>query len=1652
MKNILSLLFVFAVIQLAGQTNDNSWKAVNRDGSNFYTIKNQFDSYLQQEYPDSIPKSKLSNIKDYYRTINFWKSRLSIDNDAVSSLPYIESINTFMSQSYCTGTDPANWELVGPSNFPASQQVNGLVTQVLNDPNNPNSYLLSSDYAGIWKNQTSGNTWHNVTDNLHMPGLACSQMIRNPFNPNHIIASTFGGAHFIGMGYGQGLIESFDNGNTWSIMNGFPHQNYPSIEKVIADPNDNNPGDGLTLYAIGDQTLYKSTNTGLAWTVITNLPTINQFTWMSDIEIANNGDMYLTLLSYYSATDGQIFRCHNNTWTDISNLLPNFQRMQLSNPYNGKIFAIVDVPSGSIQVRKIYKTLDYGATWTFVTSGGGLSPGFKKEIEYSPTSGIVYVGDITLICFNENNPVNKISFYPGHMDIRDIVFMETDANGFENTLVATDGGISNVKVKVQNISDYSYTNLNGNFLPIEEFMGLGVCKGSSEIIVAGAVHNSSFKLESGTWSQFGCGDGGDCEINWDNPDIYYSQCNNWMSNSTGTFNYSGTTPHDWYIGMEYELNPNDPYIMYTGRAKEGNNLAKLLIFNEHGGNNGTGLLTIKNAPSDVSKIGAIGVNKNERIFIADWDGNSGTTPYRFAKSPNGGETWIDLSNKSVFKKSGNSWVLYGSLGNVLAWKSVEDIIFNPSDINEMWISIGAMSPGNATGFMRVLHSTDDGETWYDYSENLPPFPVMALEYQLGSNNRLFAGTDAGVYYRDPIMGQWECFSKNLPVCIVTDLDYDPCSKYLYVSTRGRSIFKTLVPFNDNVTLTLPANSNITWDKPVQLATNLIVPANTKLTITSSVYVSKDKKIIIQPSGKLIVNGGKITNQCGNKWSGIEVWGNASANQWPNANGQYQQGYLELNNAVIENAISAVELWSPGNVTKSGGIVKATNTTFRNNNMAVRALYYKNHHPIYTTVEMDYNASFSNCIFEITPAFTGSFYRHIDLDRVKGVKFNGCDFILADGVAGVQAANYGIYSRDAGFNVNAICNSNTVPCSSYDKCNFTGFYKAVSATRADINNYTFSINNAVFSSNTIGVYVNNVKNQTIINSSFAIGNNHSYCSNAQGYGIYLDYSTGFAIEENNFTKSPTAPVAIYYGLNINETKAVDEVYKNNFTGLSYANYSTGKNFLDITAYQGLAYYCNINADNWADFYVAPSNGLPAGIQLSQGDDAHVTGNTFSQNGSLWHFYNGVGLIGYYYCDSHPNENPDDAKIFQVTDKGKPLVNQCPSHYGDPTQSIVMSSQQRQETEQQFANNLTNYNNVKSLYDNLVDGGSTDGTMVDIATAVPSDMWALRSELLGKSPHLSMKVLMEAADKTDVFTESALFDILAANPDELKREELLKYLEDKENPLPAYIIDILRQVATGITYKTVLQQQMALYSQGKSRDAHNMIRCILNDTVLDFTALRNWLDNLGGIRADEQIIASYLEEGNYSAALSLANTLPEFYDLTGTDLTEHGYYMGMLNLMVSLEEAGRSSSDLTSAEVDILNAIAAASTGVAGAEAKSILEANYAQQFVNCPAMAGSASYKSSNVKTDALGKVYHVSITVKPNPANEWAAFDYTLPDIGSVATITIVNASGTTVETLNISGKQGQKLWDTRKIETGIYLYTLKVDGFNRTGKIVISK
>ena len=352
--------------------------------------------------------------------------------------------------------------------------------------------------------------------------------------------------------------------------------------------------------------------------------------------------------------------------------------------------------------------------------------------------------------------------------------------------------------------------------------------------------------------------------------------------------------------------------------------------------------------------------------------------------------------------------------------------------------------------------------------------------------------------------------------------------------------------------------------------------------------------------------------------------------------------------------------------------------------------------------------------------------------------------------------------------------------------------------------------------------------------------------------------------------------------------------------------------------------------------------------------------------------------------------------------------------------------------------------------VVRGNSWEATEVE--TAWPDDMWELRSELLGKSPHLSMDVLKAAADKTDVLPESIIFEIMAANPDELKKEELIMYLEDKENPLPAYMIDILKQVATGTTYKTVLHQQMAHYNQAKTRAAHDIIRSILNDTITDYIELRNWLDNLGGKRADEQIIATYMQEANYTDAMALANMMPALYDYDADEMTEHNFYTEMLNLQMNLANEERTIFDLDSTEVSNLVLIAENSNGTAGAQAKGILEFAYGYHYCDC-INADSSGYKSSgNISYDAFNEVFGPEIEVKPNPANEWTSFNYTLPDNETEGIIKVSDVSGKIIETFIVEGLQGQKIWDTRKVKQGLYLYTFTISGISKTGKIIITK
>ena len=250
----------------------------------------------------------------------------------------------------------------------------------------------------------------------------------------------------------------------------------------------------------------------------------------------------------------------------------------------------------------------------------------------------------------------------------------------------------------------------------------------------------------------------------------------------------------------------------------------------------------------------------------------------------------------------------------------------------------------------------------------------------------------------------------------------------------------------------------------------------------------------------------------------------------------------------------------------------------------------------------------------------------------------------------------------------------------------------------------------------------------------------------------------------------------------------------------------------------------------------------------------------------------------------------------------------------------------------------------------------------------------------------------------------------------------------------------------------EMEMAKYAHDRSRAAGDMIRSILNDEELDVAQLRLWLTNLGGIEAERQIIASYAHQGDYSLALALAETLPQTYQLAGDDLTGHNQFVSVLQMQQNLVSSGRNIDQLTQSEQDQLRVIAEADNAVSAPMAKAILESFYGANFTRCKPIDGTSSYKSQPANPNQLAVAYGLSITVKPNPAKEWAAFDYTLPEGVETASLEIVDAKGKHVETIALKGNRGQQLVDTRAWIAGQYIYTLKVAGFTQSGKLVVVK
>lgn len=840
-----------------------------------------------------------------------------------------------------------------------------------------------------------------------------------------------------------------------------------------------------------------------------------------------------------------------------------------------------------------------------------------------------------------------------------------------------------------------------------------------------------------------------------------------------------------------------------------------------------------------------------------------------------------------------------------------------------------------------------------------------------------------------------------------------------------------------------------------ISEGFILDANAVVTVTGTIKSNKNAKTIVPVGTRLILDGGLMTNNDNNFWQGIEVWGNKNVHQYE-INGSYGQGYLELKNgAVIENAKCAVELWRPNHWSTTGGIIHAIDATFKNNAMAVHALCYNNYDPN-TLKETNYRGFLKNCSFIIDEDYLGTetFLKHVKLGVVNGIRFLGCDFSADRSVNGVHPWCIGISAYNAGFSVDSYCAQALDPCPVNDlkKSTFTGLSSGICVDGDGSTSRIFTVNETVFTNNDTGIKATNISYPVVHNNEFCIGRGE-YCDFT--YGIHLKNVSSFTIEDNYFHPYSHSN-ATTVGIAIAESRGVNDVYRNTFENLSRANLAFGRNAINTNigplpgSILGLTYTCNEYTGNQRDIMVLQLDGV-ACVQLLQGSVAIPAGNTFTQSG-FQIYNNGSYSIEYYYNSNETDETPNVSLLYQVNTHGTTSINPCHTHYGRG--ALLKSASEKSALESDYLSAYSTYLNLKQLYESLIDGGNTANQIADINNATPADMWQLRARLLDLSPYVSGQVLASAAERSDIFSDPVLFEILAANPDELKNDSLIAFLENKTNPLPDYMIELLRQIASGASSRTALVAQIAKYSHDYTLAAGDIVRSNLSDTMANPSELRNWLGNMNAIAADRMIISSYLHDGDSTSAFTLANMLPELYGLQGDDLNDHNDYIRLLNIFQGLISSQRTVYQMTDSEVATVRSITESGIGVSKSMAESLLDEVTDDNDNGCITITepeGNGTDRGMTLSTslnDALG----FSVSVAPNPATTWTTIDYTLPAKAPKAILTLTNAVGVNVLSKELEGVQNSKVLDLRGLAAGVYIYTIRCGQCVEKGKLVITK
>jgi hypothetical protein len=376
--------------------------------------------------------------------------------------------------------------------------------------------------------------------------------------------------------------------------------------------------------------------------------------------------------------------------------------------------------------------------------------------------------------------------------------------------------------------------------------------------------------------------------------------------------------------------------------------------------------------------------------------------------------------------------------------------------------------------------------------------------------------------------------------------------------------------------------------------------------------------------------------------------------------------------------------------------------------------------------------------------------------------------------------------------------------------------------------------------------------------------------------------------------------------------------------------------------------------------------------------------------------------------------------------------CPSNLGGS--SI-------EELESRYATSSSNIESISSELNELVDGGDTEELNSEIQFSQPSEAIQLRQQLLDESPYLSDTVMKSAINKENVLPNAMIRDILVANPQSAKSDDVLEQLDTRFEPIPGYMMGQIINGKNTASAKENLEAILLHNKTEKAKAINELVKYYKSYTsVYAFDSTLYWLEQKNSPDAEYTRVFEYLRVGDTTNALNVLVAIPSSFNLNNYENITYQKFTNFVDVYKDLVSLQGKVWQADSASVAQLEALSVFDNYLPGVYARNILVANEMLDYRETYQLPGHLKTSEAIVyPNEAKSFEKNEYLKIFPNPTKDYMIIEYSIPTSGLLneTYILLVNNKGVLIKSLLLNEVRNTVVVNTSELLPGIYMVSL---------------